>query len=198
MKQSAKRLFSSLLSLAFVIGAFAVFFSLVQPEYAQFVELKAKVQSKQGLLSEQRKTIDEVKKVVATFDNAQNDRIQISLALPTSTLTAEALAQLNSIAVTKHALTAQTYNISAPQEVSTPETTRREPKGTASLVKPVSPVLFQARLLGSYADIKGFLKDLETNVRIFDVKSISIQHAGKPNQDLYNVEVRIAAYYQNK
>jgi Tfp pilus assembly protein PilO len=195
MRQSAKRLISSLVSLFFVIGAFIVFFDFLQPKYGELVDLKSQVESKRVQLESEQKIVNDVKKLVNTFNGAANDRVQAGFALPTSTMAAEALAQIHGIASTNHLLTAQSYGVTVPQDQVTPEDARRQ-NGQTVLAQPVVPVSIQARFIGSYGEFKGFLRNVETNVRIFDVKSISIQPASKSNQDLYNFDIRIVAYSQ--
>jgi Tfp pilus assembly protein PilO len=195
MRQSAKRLISSLVSLFFVIGAFIVFFDFLQPKYGELVDLKSQVESKRIQLETEQRIVGDVKKLVNTFNSSANDRLQAGFSLPTSTMAAEALAQIHGIAATNHMLTAQSYGVTVPQDQVTSEDTRRQ-NGQTVLSQPVVPISIQARFIGSYGEFKGFLRNVETNVRIFDVKSISIQPASKANQDLYNFDIRVVAYYQ--
>ncbi len=66
-----------------------------------------------------------------------------------------------------------------------------------SFVRPVGSVDFQVKMTGTYEDLKSFLKNVETNIRIFDVKKIDIQPAIKSNQNAYIYDITITAYYQN-
>src|SRR6185436_5567482 len=104
-------------------------------------DLKAQVGSKQALLDSQKKVVSDVNKILKSFENAQNDQFQVSLALPTSSMAAEALAQFNGIAVTNHSLGATSFGVTIPTDPAQIEAVRRDIKGAFQLVKPVSTVV---------------------------------------------------------
>ena len=68
---------------------------------------------------------------------------------------------------------------------------------SAAVIRPIGNMTFQVRVIGTYGDFQNFLQNLETNIRIFDVRSISIDPLAKPNQDFYGFDLAIITYYQN-
>jgi Tfp pilus assembly protein PilO len=50
-------------------------------------------------------------------------------------------------------------------------------------------------MTGTYEDFRAFLSNLETNVRIFDLKAMSIQPIAKQT-NLFGFSLTVAAYYQ--
>lgn len=194
MRQSFKRLLSSILALVCVIAAFIIYFNLVQPEYDKVMELRGEYASLNEVVESQRVIIDTVEALVVKYDQSQAARQQIEFALPAMPKAAEALAQINGI-VNVNRLNAQAFALMGG-ESSNSDRAREE--AAAFKPYPVQQLIFQARLNGSYEDFKKFLDNLETNVRIFDVKTMSVQAAGKPNQDFYTFEMRIVAYHQNE
>lgn len=196
MKQSAKRLLSSLLALALIVATFVVFFNFVQPIYLELNETRGRIVSLGELVKVQREISGEIRNLVQRYEESADARLQVDLAMPSSTAMAEALLDINGIAEINQ-LSPQTF-VASTQTVETSEASRRQVTevGAASLVQPVGTIAFQVRLVGSYSDFKTFLGMLESNVRIFDVEGIQIQQAGRSDQNLYSFEIRIVAYYQ--
>ncbi len=201
MKQSVKRLFSSVLALLFIVAAFVTFLNFVEPQYEQVSQLKGQVLSQGQLVDQEKAVINEVKKLVDSYNQSQELRDSVSSALPPTPNLAEALAQLNGLANLSH-LTAQAYALSTPTTIVS-ETARRNPDKTSSqaLVQPLSFVIFQVKLLGSYEDFKSFLRTLESNMRVMDIRSVTLQLAtpplpGKPAVNLFQYDLTVATYYQ--
>ncbi len=201
MKQSVKRLISSVLSLLLVLAAFVVFLNFIQPVYSEVSQLKGQVLGQSDLVAREQAVIREVQKLVAVYDQSSALRDSVSAALPQVPDLAGALTQLNGLAGLNH-LIAQAYALSVPAPVI-PEDARRNPDrpGSGSLVRPVNSVIFQIKLLGTYEDLKNFLKNLEANIRVMDVRSLNIQpgtgqQTGKTAANFFQYDLTVAAYYQ--
>jgi hypothetical protein len=50
--------------------------------------------------------------------------------------------------------------------------------------------------VGSYSNFRNFLDKVETNIRIMDIKSVTVEELGKSNQDQYLFTVTVATYFQ--
>lgn len=196
MRQSFKRLMSSVLALVFVVAAFGVYFNLVQPKYNDIMSERGELASLTGSIDAQRSTLKTVGELVVKYEQSQDARDQISFALPTDPKASEALAQLNGIAMV-HNLSAQAYALTIATNGPSGDKSRSQDK-TKLETYPAKTVLFQVRLTGSYEDFQKYLENLQTNIRLFDVKTIGVAEAGKPDQNIYNFELRVAAYYQNE
>ena len=76
----------------------------------------------------------------------------------------------------------------------------------STTMKPLGSFTFNVTASGSYESFKNFLSELETNIRIFDVKTISLQPsaraavAGKaaPSPDMFTYAITVATYYQTQ
>jgi Tfp pilus assembly protein PilO len=195
MKQSAKRFASSILSLFLLIGTFVVFFNFLQPAYREVAELKGRLLSLREFKAEQEAALKDIQALIGAYNESQEVRETVALALPLSPSLAEAVAQVNGLVI-NNGLSAQSYGLSAVSEPVLSEEARRSLGAASIVVQPTSPISFNLRLSGSYGDFKNFLKQLETNVRIFDVKSLNLQPIGRPEQDLYAYDLTVATYYQ--
>jgi Tfp pilus assembly protein PilO len=198
MKQSAKRFISSIVSLLLLVAAFVVFFNFVQPAYREVAALKGKLLSLQTSGAEQAAVFKSIQALNQTYNESQEAREAVSLALPLTPALAEALAQVNGLVINNN-LSAQSYIISAVSEPVLSEEARRSSGisgGDSITIQPAIPISFSLRLTGSYGDFKNFLKQLETNVRIFDVKTLSVQKASQSDQDFYLYDLTVTTYYQ--
>ncbi len=200
MKQSVKRLLSSALALLLVVAAFVIFLNGLQPLYAEVSGIKGQVLGQSALVDREQKVIQEVQKLVSVYEKSQDLRDGVSEALPPAPELAQALAQLNGLAGINH-LAAQAYSLSVPV-TALPDSARRDPSkpGQGGLIRPLSSVLFQIKLVGAYEDFQSFLKNLEGNMRVMDVRSFSVQPAtggtAKGPADLFQYDLTVATYYQ--
>ncbi len=178
-----------------LVGAFVAFFYFVQPAYQEVVALKGQLTSLETFKTEQAAALKDIQALIGAYNESQEVRDTVSLALPLDPSLAEAVAQVNGLVVNNN-LSAQSYGLSAVSEPVLSEEARRQLGTESIVVQPTSPISFNLRLSGSYGDFKRFLTQLETNVRVFDVKAINIQPAGQPGQDLYSYDLTVATYYQ--
>jgi Tfp pilus assembly protein PilO len=200
MKQSSKRLWSILLALLFIVAAFICFFDLVQPEYQNVEALRSQQLGETSYLASQTALVKQAQTVLNTYQNAQ-DTTDINLAMPSGEDVAGALAQIEGIA-TNNGITIGSIAVTAPEiQVKT---------GTASttLMKPLGSFTFNLSASGSYESFKNFLSEIETNIRIFDVKSVSFQPASvatsvpgakaPATRDFFTYVIVVATYYQSQ
>mgnify|MGYP001597373365 FL=1 len=194
MKQSSKRLLSSVVALFFLVGAFLVFFNLIQPAYAELQRLRGEIQSRNTFVNEQRAVIEQVKKLVAVYKGGAEVHEAVSFALPLKADIATAIGQLNGLL---RASNLKPLGFTASFSDASPAT---GPAGKTPLsgvpVQPTGMITFKLRFSGPYANFKSFLGDLETNVRIMDVTAITFQPAEKPNKDDYAYDLTVVTYYQ--
>ncbi len=194
MKQSTKRLLSSLLSLLLILFAFGIFFILIKPTYSEAQKVRGKVLSREAFLNDQKEVIEQVKKLINEYKGDEGLQKVISLVLPVGADPAGALIQLNGLADNNNIAT-HSFSVTAPSLQATAAEIN-ESKGTAVL-KPVGLLTFQLRFSGTYEDMRAFMKNLETNIRIFDIKNLNLQAAVRPNQNFYAYDITVATYYQN-
>lgn len=209
MKQTSQRFSSIIFAFLVLVVAAVVFFEFVQPEYGNLMALKGQVSAQQQFLANQQEIATKMQSVLASVGNQASSSQAVNLALPVGVDSAGAIAQLYGLAGAS-SLTIQSVGISlqAAQQTASQSTAASAPgtANVASLIKPAGSITFQVTASGSYEGLKTFLQGLETNVRIFDVKALSIKPvptvttAGavvNGSQDLYNYSITVVAYYQS-
>jgi Tfp pilus assembly protein PilO len=198
MKHSTQRLLSLVLSAVFLVAALAVFMSFVRPSYKAAETIKSEKLSKENVLENQKKTVEQVQKIIQQYKGNTTLQTVASQALPPTKNESDAVYQLGRLAI-KHQLGLQSVAVQNPGTRATAPAARGPRVATSTaILKPVGVLHVQARLTGTYASFRSFLSDIETNLRIMDVASISIAPVGRSNQDFYTFDITVAMYYQTQ
>jgi Tfp pilus assembly protein PilO len=191
MKQSSKRLVSIGSALLLIVVALVVLFDLVQPEYANLETLKGQLAGEQMLFQTETQAVAQAQTLISQYQSQSQSSQTAALALPTGEDLAGALAQIYGLAA-NNGITIQTVSVSAP-------TLQQQTASSTNLVQPLGTLTFQIAAVGSYESLQNFLSGLATNVRIFDVKSISLNPVGGTtgkSGDLFTYSITVASYYQ--
>lgn len=179
------------LALLFIAVGLISLFDFVEPEYANFQTLKGQLAGDQSFLQSETQAVAQAQTLITQYQGQTQSAQTVALAVPTGENLADALAQVYGIAANS-GIVVQGVSISAP-------TLDSQTASSSALVQPLGTLTFQLSAVGSYEALQSFLTGLQTNVRIFDVKALSISPvvniAGK-SQDVFNYSMTVATYYQ--
>jgi hypothetical protein len=197
MKQSSKRLVSLALAFFFIIASLVLLFDLIQPGYAALTDTKSQVAGEQAFLADETKAVAQAQTLLTTYNNQGQGGQNVALAMPPTEDQAGALAQIYGIAQNS-GLTIGTVGVSAPTiQAKAPIVIGTAPT-PQQLTKPVGAVSFQITATGSYESLKSFLEQIETNVRLFDLKSITLAGGLATAKDSFSVTMTLTSYYQTQ
>ena len=207
MKQTTKRFLSMILGVVFVVGSLVIFLQLIRPAYSELLKLKGEKASFQKFLNEEKDAVGKVKLLIAKY-NSKDIKIQqvASLVLPTEPDIPGAVAQFYGLAqINNMELRSVSISVSGLAQSGSPAAQGLQPGNlSAALQRPVGSLALSTSLSGSYEDIKKFLFNLQTNIRIFDVKSIAITPVIKSATDKkiqviekYQFSIAVSTYYQS-
>ncbi len=189
-----------ILGLMFLVGALIVYFDFIQPVYGEAQELKAKQLSLEDFLNNQKVAIGKVQDLINAYQGQGEVRQAVSLALPEREDVVGALAQIYGL-VQSSGLSLQSVSASEAGSGNLRSSPGQLAQGT-SFIKPIGISTFQLKLSGSYEDLKVFLARLETNMRVFDLRSLVIQptitQTGKSLQISYAYDLTVATYNQSQ
>lgn len=195
MKQATKRFVSMVVALLLVVGASVVYFYFIQPSFADALRAKGDVAGREAFVANQRQAIQQVEDLIAAYHGEGKIQEVISYVFPQGEDASDAIAQLNGLS--------QASNLALQSVALRGQGARAGVVGAAGagasqspLLRPVGTLVLQARFAGTYDDLKSFVERLETNIRIFDIQSLSVQAAGKLNQNLYVFDITFTVYYQ--
>lgn len=206
MKQSSKRLASISLSFLFLLAAVVVFFDLVQPEYANEKSLQSQVIGEQSYLTDQTALVKQVQTTLNEYQNNVSSSADVALAMPSGEDVAGALAQIQGIAANT-GITITNISATQPQVQIPAAPSGGAAASSTALLKPIGNFSFNISASGSYEGFKNFIQQIETNIRIFNVQTVSLQPANlaavagskaSPARDLFNYTVMVATYYQTQ
>lgn len=193
MKQSAKRLVGTVTSLVFITIALVLFFNFIMPIYREIEVSRSEAAARAQLLENQKRIVTQVENLASTYQEGIQLQDIVSSALPLNQEVSEALLQIAGIAQSNNMIPTA-FTVTPP--AATAAAARADVRKT-SLLKATSALTIRVDLNGTYEDFKGFLKNIETNVRLFDVKQITLQPVAQSGQTRYSYSVTVATYYQN-
>lgn len=200
MKQNSKRLSSIIISLALVVIALVVFFDFIMPEYANIMQSKGQISAENGIYETESQAVTAVQNVIDQYKQQQGSGEAIALSLPDDQDVAGALAQVYGIAQNNN-VAIQSISVSSPMIQAPIGASGGEASSTAS---PIGSFSLQLSAAGSYENFKNFISGIETNIRIFDVRGVSLSSAsqvapgknGAGTQDFFNYSITVETYYQ--
>ncbi|MGC8776154.1 MAG: hypothetical protein ACP5QN_02500 [Minisyncoccia bacterium] len=195
MRQSTKRLLSAGLSLIFLLIALIVFAYFLKPAYEEIQSLRIEVAKSELSLNNQKSLVEQFKNLTQDYENQQKNQNVASLILPKAPLVGEALFQIAGI-LNNNNLNLLSFNVGKPNILA--------PDNSSSTIgiKPIGTFDINLKASGDYSNFKNFLNQLETNIRLFDIKTLninSVTNVGTDNKNpvkVLNYDITISAYYQ--
>ena len=184
MNPALKRLIGVSVSLTFFLGAVVMFFSLVVPTSSEVQDLRGERNALSGLLEEESSRIEAVRALFEEYGNVATLQNTLAKALPAHEDVPSIINQLQGTAKAS-GITINSINISLPAI----KTVKGE-----TVIRPLGEVQVTVALSGDYNTIKTYLRAIETNVRIMDVKRLDLQGGVEGGSLTYNIVVN--AYYQ--
>ncbi len=184
MRPAAKRAFSLLLSIILLVAALFIYGLFIQPEYSELSVLRGRLSGQKNLFLNKQEAITKVESLIKQYQGAGRLQDTISMSLPGGEDLASVFNQLQGIAAF-NGLIIEVFNVQ-----SLPIKPARE----RSLVRGLGSLRLSLRLTGPYESFRGFLRGLETNIRLMDVVSLKIEPIDKVL--VYNLVVD--TYYQTR
>ncbi len=197
-----------LLALFFLVAAFLILFELIQPTYGDLQTKKGMQLSDQSFLTNEQQVVNQAKTLISQYESESQAQNNLGLAMPTGPNVASALAQVYGVA-TNNGVTISAISL-GPPTISLQSQAQAAGAGGSltpnQILKPMGTFSIQLTATGSYESMKNFLAQLETNLRIFDLTSLSLQGAATPSTngkgaaaatpDLFTYSFSIGTYYQ--
>lgn len=186
MKPSVYRLLSIVGSVLLLISAVVVYSRLVSPSYNEVQSLRDKKEAYLRLLEEQKEAINEATRILNEYQGLTQIQDNISMVLPNKEEVPSIINQLQGLAKINN-LDIESLSLQYPPLKTVPPD---------SLVQPLGTVRVTMRLNGDYRNIRPYLEDIETNIRLIDVYSINIEGGGIPGKTELFYSIVLDTYYQ--
>lgn len=191
MKPSLKRLISSVSAALLLVVAIVVFFNFIVPVYRDIKATRAEAASRSQALENQKRVVQEVRALVASYTEGARIQEIVSSALPLAPDTGDAILELGGIAQANN-LVPRSFTVAGGAEAAAKSDIRKN----AGIVKPVASMTIRMEATGGYEDFRNFMKNLETNIRVFDVREMTVRPVLKSTQNLFSYNLTVVAYYQ--
>jgi len=178
-----------LFALLLIVAAFVIFFNFTRVAHENIKTIRGEKFHREQFIDTQQQAISDVRKLLDSYRGEVDFQKAISASFSDNPDLSAAIAQISGLA--------DQNNLSLISVVvSESGTSAKGITGATSLVRPINVVGFNVQLVGSYEQLKGFLRRIESNVRLFEVNSISIQPLGEANQNIYSFHLQVETYYQ--
>jgi Tfp pilus assembly protein PilO len=195
LKPSSKRAFGFLIGFLFLIIALVSYNTLIKPEIDSIFAARGELRARTVVLEDQKRINEQVRSVLNRFNSIDALEDIVSMAIPVDEDLSALLNQLNVLSRTS-GLRPESVSF---RSLSLPES-RSINRGTLSTNKAVSAkgiVEASLSLTGTYNSFKSFVRLLETNVRVIDLKTLSIAPVNRESaQDFYKYDLIVSAYFQ--
>lgn len=185
IKPSTERLIIIIGSFFLLVGTVYAFTSFVYPTFLEIQNLRAERQARIDLKTTQddaEKAIGELTRQyagLATTQEAFSLMLPIGPETPTLLNQLQGIAKNNSIRVNSMAFQYQPI---------------KPAKNT--LVQGIGVIRVTMSMNGRYESLKGFIAQMETNLRIIDLNSLRIDGGAVPRRETFDFNITADAYYQ--
>lgn len=192
MRISRARIISFILSAIFIIASAVVYSSLIVPSYGGLMKSRGELEATRLAFETEKVNIEAAEKLLSEY-RERGVQIGLESLLPSVPDTSGAVSQisgaaeLTGLAGAKLRLT----NISS-------RVLEIRPSGD-ELIRGVGVIELAAHVSGSYEELKAFIKNIETNIRLMNIKDITVSPAaGLERRDAILLDARftVHAYYQ--
>jgi Tfp pilus assembly protein PilO len=186
MRVSTKRIVSILIAAVLVIGALTVYGSAIAPTVRDITTKRGQVLGRSQTLENQSQVVRDVQGLIAEFKNAAALERTVNLAVPNKEETISGLRQVEAAARASGVfVTSLDFEIAPPRAAQ------------LSFLKKLGVLTVRVGATGSYANLKAFLRLLETSVRIANVQDVAFKSASAA-QGQESVAVTLEMYYQTE
>ncbi len=190
MKYTTRRNISLLISLALMVAALVVFFSLDWPTISNISESSKKLSQVKAKYDEQFQSVQVAKSIINQYKSLSGVSQTISLSVPRGPEIQNVVAQLDNLA-SQSGLEVQSINFDMPT-LSALVAERGDQLAKKNRILNIS-----LSLNGSYESFKTWLSSVESNIRLMDVENISFASlGGATGVGRFNFKVSLSAYYQ--
>jgi len=176
MRVSTKRVLSIGAALLFFLGALVVYLNLIREQVDAITEVRSRVASQQALLENQQQIVNQVQNLIERFQNVGQIKSTISLAMPNGVESIGALRQVEAISRASNVLlTAVDFKAVLVRPAG------KKQSETTNLIKKLGNLKVTMNVVGSYTDLKRFVGQLETSVRVANVSQLKFIPGGGPD-----------------
>lgn len=188
MKSSTKRFYSLLAGVGLLFGALFVFSSLIQPQYNEIQRIRGEREAKAKLLGGYKATADALNQLLQKYQNVSELQATLSLSLPIGEKIPDIFNQVQGIA----GLSDMKIDSISFQYLTV------DYGDKSTILRPLGSLRVGMKLSGPYDSLKKFLGAVETNIRILDVNTLTVDGGALSKNPVLNYTVSLDTRYQSE
>lgn len=193
MRISTKRILSIGISFLLFIGVIVVYFQLIVPKAKELSKRRAEIFAKQSAYNDQKEAVDQVQKLISEIQRLKELQKSVDFAMPKGPDTIGALRQIDAVSKSTNA-TIVSLNFRVLPPAIPPAKNKK-----VSIVRPMGVVNVNVSVKGFYDNLKQFLKLLEKNIRVANVKTYRFTPGlGKDAGSNDTLEIAVDMFYQTE
>lgn len=171
--------------MTFVVVAFVIYGKAIAPLVKEIGVKRGQLLGRTQTLENQSRVVQDVKNLIAEFKNAAALERTVNLAVPNKEETMSALRQVEAAArASSVSITSLDFEVAPPRTAS-----------QLSFLKKLGVLTVKVGASGSYANLKTFLRLIETSVRVANVQTITLKGTSVA-QAQESLTATVEMYYQ--
>jgi hypothetical protein len=169
-----------------------LFYWFISPQYTVMQALKLQQQDYDGAISTATKIDTKRSNLISKRDNfSQDDLTKLDTILPDSVDSVQLIIDMSAIAA-KHGSTMSAIKVFSPEDLK-----KAQPQPQAQVANAQTALYGNGTISYSvtmtYDQFQSYLADLEHNLQLVDISSVSFKPADQGNQYTFNITARV--YY---
>lgn len=173
----------NIIILILILVFIGVVFLLVLPAYNRFTLLNREIKWQEQLLVDKQAVIAKAEQLKQDYETHKDDLKRVNYALPLGEEIPNLIVQLEAL-VLENGLVLENLNF-----------LEKEAK-TEEAPAPYKSLEISLQAAGTYESLESFLKALELNLRLMDIKSIDFSSEQSETEGLFTFNINLIVYYQ--
>lgn len=196
MKPASQRALSFIISLAFLVASVIVYGMFIVPTNESVQVLRGVVVLKNSELKQQETALNNLNELLKEFNDLADVQEKMALSLPSDPNVAQVVNTLSGLSAVNNV---PIKNISVQINAA-----KKDPM-QPSYVQNLGNLKSNFVVIGSYDNLKNFIRQIEQNVRLMDIQQIGISEEKQNNSPLstatssrqYSFSIDLRAYFQD-
>lgn len=173
----------NIIILILILVFIGIVFLFDLPAYNRFTLLNREIKWQEQLLEDKQAVIAKTEQLKQDYETHKDELKRVNYALPSGKEIPNLIVQLEAL-VSENGLVLENLNF-----------LEKEAKA-GEAPAPYKSLEISLRAAGTYESLEGFLKALELNIRLMDVKLISFSSKQSETEGLFIFNINLIVYYQ--